>query len=89
MDKNPAKPILKTIAETGISGAGHDSIVASPNGKELWIVYHMHADPAHPSENGIVNADRLIFGADGSMHVTPTRSCNRCPPAHPEPLLLS
>lgn len=72
--KSEANPILRTIPGTGISGPGHNSIVASPNGRELWIVYHTHADPAHPSEDRTVNADRITFGPDGSMHVFPTRS---------------
>jgi beta-xylosidase len=72
--KSEANPILKTIQGTGISGPGHNSIVASPNGKELWIVYHTHADPAHPSEDRIVNSDRITFDAAGAMHVTATRS---------------
>jgi len=72
--KSEANPILRTLPGTGISGPGHDSTVASPNGRELWIVYHTHADPARPSEDRIVNADRITFGPDGSMHVFPTRS---------------
>lgn len=72
--KADTNPLLKTLPGTGVSGPGHNSIVTSPNGKELWIVYHTHADPAHPSEDRIVNADRLHFAADGSMHVEPTRS---------------
>ena len=72
--KGANNPILKTEPSIRVSGPGHNSIVASPDGKELWIVYHTHADPAHPSENRVVNADRIEFGADGSLRVRPTRT---------------
>jgi beta-xylosidase len=72
--KSATNPIVKTTPEIGLSGPGHNSIVASPDGKELWIVYHSHADPAHPSQDRVVNADRIRFGANGTMQVEPTRT---------------
>jgi beta-xylosidase len=72
--KAASNPLLKTMPGTGISGPGHNSIVASPDGKELWIVYHTHADPAHPSQDRVVNADRIAFTSNGGMHVVPTRT---------------
>ena len=72
--KSAENPVLKTVPTLGVSGPGHNSIVASPNGQELWMVYHTHADPAHPSENRVVNADRIEFDTNGGMHVTATRT---------------
>ena len=72
--KSADNPILKTEPAIGVSGPGHNSIVASPDGRELWIVYHTHADPARPSENRVVNADRIHFEATGAMHVDETRT---------------
>jgi hypothetical protein len=47
----------------------------SPDGKELFIVYHSDADPANPSGNRMVNIDRLVFDEEGNMRVTgPTRT---------------
>lgn len=81
--KSADNPILKTTPTIGVSGPGHNSIVASPNGKELWIVYHTHADPAHPSSDRVVNADRLQFAADGKLHVEPTRMPQPLPAMNP------
>ncbi len=83
--KSADNPILRTVSGSGISGPGHNSIVASPDGQGLWIVYHTHADPAHPSSDRIVNVDRLSFAADGSMHVSATRSPQPLPGASSPP----
>lgn len=81
--KSESNPLLKTMVGSGISpgisGPGHNSIVASPNGKEMWMVYHTHADPARPSEDRVVNADRIRFDRDGGMHVEATRGAQRLP----------
>ena len=51
------------------------SIVRTPDGRELFIVYHTHADPKRPSADRVVNIDRLEFTVDGRLRVKgPTRS---------------
>ena len=73
--KAEENPILASRLELGVSAPGHNSIVRSPDGKELFIVYHVHADPRQPSEDRVVSIDRLEFTADGKLRVLgPTRA---------------
>jgi beta-xylosidase len=68
-------PILRQNVSMGVSGPGHNSIVKSPDQKEWFIVYHSHADPEKPSGKRILNIDRLVFNADGTLSVKgPTRT---------------
>ena len=53
-----------------ISGPGHNSVTASPDGSELFIVYHIHTDPQNPSGDRQVCIDRMGFREDGSLFVT-------------------
>jgi beta-xylosidase len=52
-----------------ISGPGHNSVTTSPDGKELFIVYHIHTDPEHPSGDRQVCIDRMGFREDGTLFV--------------------
>ncbi|HEU0297746.1 MAG TPA: glycoside hydrolase family 43 protein [Anaerolineales bacterium] len=52
-----------------ISGPGHNSVTTSPDGSELFIVYHIHTDPNEPSGDRQVCIDRMGFRADGSLYV--------------------
>ena len=64
-------PIRTTNLEIGVSSPGHNSIVASPDGKQLYIVYHRHAD-AHgprPSYDRVLCIDKLYF-EDGILKTT-------------------
>jgi beta-xylosidase len=73
--KAEENPVLATNLALGVSAPGHNSIVPSPDGRELFIVYHTHADPARPSLDRVVNIDRLEFTVDGRLRVIgPTRS---------------
>lgn len=56
-------PIMTTNLEIGVSSPGHNSIVASPDGKQLYIVYHRHADPhgPRPSFDRVLCIDKLYF----------------------------
>ncbi len=62
-------PILFS-PNAAISGPGHNSVTTSPNGSELFIVYHIHSDPQHPSGDRQVCIDRMGFRADGTLYVT-------------------
>ena len=73
--KAEENPIAATNLEIGVSGPGHNSITRSPDGKEMFIVYHSHADPKKPSGERVVNIDRLQFDEDGKLKIKgPTRS---------------
>lgn len=68
-------PVAATNLAIGVSGPGHNSITHSPDGKELFIVYHSHADPKNPSGERVVNIDRLHFDDVGRLRIKgPTRS---------------
>ena len=46
--KSPDGPILKR--GPGVSGPGHHSFIESPDGKELFIVYHVHKFADRPGD---------------------------------------
>jgi len=73
--KSPYNPLVEVDLDRGISGPGHNCVITSPDGKELFMVYHTHADPEQPSGRRVVNLDRLIVAEDGRLKlVGPTRT---------------
>ena len=48
---------------------GQNSVTNSPDGSELFIVYHIHTEPQNPSGDHQVCTDRMGFREDGSLHV--------------------
>ncbi|MGD8240976.1 MAG: glycoside hydrolase family 43 protein [Armatimonadota bacterium] len=73
--KSSSNPLACTRREIGVSGPGHNSITTSPDGTQLFMVYHAHADPKQPSGNRTVNIDRIVFDGDGDMKlIGPTRT---------------
>ena len=85
--KAKENPILASRLELGISAPGHNSIVRTPDGREMFIIYHTHADPQQPSSDRVVNIDRLEFTADGKLCVKgPTRSPQPLPSKANEPM---
>ena len=64
-------PQMITDFSRGISSPGHNSIITSPDGSELFIVYHRHADPwqPRPAFDRIVCIDRIYFDKAGRMHI--------------------
>jgi beta-xylosidase len=54
-------PILIRPRAGHISGTGHHCFVESPDGKELFIGYHTHQQPAHPSGERELAIDRAHF----------------------------
>lgn len=63
-------PIVQTKIEwTDISGPGHNSVVASKDGKELYAVYHTHTSSFIGGGNRQVNIDKIGFREDGTMYV--------------------
>lgn len=62
-------PLMTTDLSKGVSSPGHNSIVESPDGKNLYIVYHRHEDPncKKPNWTRIVCIDKLYFDKDGKL----------------------
>lgn len=67
-EKYPHNPVLFSNSED-ISGPGHHSVTESPDGSELWIVYHIHTNAKEGGGNRQVCIDRMAFREDGSIVV--------------------
>jgi len=73
--KAEENPIAATNLNIGVSGPGHSCITTSPDGTEMFIVYHTHADAQKPSGDRVINIDRIGFDESGKLKITgPTRS---------------
>jgi len=79
--KTAHNPVLfSTFPE--ISDLGHKSVTTSPDGSDLFIVYHIHTDPNKPSGDRQVCMHRMGFRADGSRYVNgPTNTPQHLPSA--------
>jgi GH43 family beta-xylosidase len=85
--EHPLGPFIKAThnpilfsPNDAISGPGHNSVTTSPNGQELFIVYHIHTDPKNASRNRQVCIDRMGFREDGSLYVLgPTNTPQKIP----------
>lgn len=72
--KYAGNPVLKKDLSIGVSGPGHNCVTSSPDGKEMFIVYHTHTFPQNPSGNRNVCIDRMSF-ENGIIKINgPTRS---------------
>jgi len=57
-----------------VSGPGHNSVIKSPDSRELFICYHSHTVSAKGGGDRMVNLDRAGFRKDGSLFINgPTR----------------
>lgn len=52
-----------------VSGPGHNSLAVSPDGSELFIVYHTHTMPGIGGGNRQMHIDRMGLRKDGSIYV--------------------
>lgn len=83
--KAPENPILATTPGVGCSGPGHSCLVPSPDGAETFIVYHTHFDPAAPTEDRVVNIDRVRCTEEGRLEVVgPTNTPQPLPSGEPK-----
>ena len=64
-------PLMTTDMEKGVSSPGHNSIVESPDGSEMFVVYHRHtdADGPRPSYDRMVCIDRMRIDRDGKLRI--------------------
>lgn len=74
--RNPLGPFIKyennpVLASNGdeISGPGHHSVTTSLDGKELFVVYHIHTNPKEGGGDRQVCIDRMGFQEDGSIYI--------------------
>ena len=82
--KSKHNPLVSKDVDRGISGPGHNSITTSPDGSELFMVYHAHADVNRPSGIRTVNIDRLVFDGEGRLRLSgPTRTPQPMPSGAP------
>ncbi|MEA2708679.1 MAG: hypothetical protein QOF78_1280 [Phycisphaerales bacterium] len=78
--KSADGPILKRAP--GVSGPGHHSFIESPDGKEMFIVYHVHKFIDRPGDPRVLAMDRvkIVDGEVPTMKVTgPTTQPQRVP----------
>lgn len=52
-----------------VTGPGHCNILRSPDGSELYMVYHVHTVPPDTKNGRSLALDRLVIRADGSLAV--------------------
>lgn len=62
-----------------VSGPGHHSVVASPDGRELFAVYHKHIETGEEKRH--VCIDRMGFRKDGSIYVNGPTLTPQPPPS--------
>ncbi|WP_158301714.1 glycoside hydrolase family 43 protein [Paenibacillus mesophilus] len=74
--KNPLGPFVKYVNNPvlsanypQVSGTGHHSIVPSPDGKELFIVYPSHIDVKKGGGSRQLHIDRMGLRDDGTLYV--------------------
>ncbi|WP_446456331.1 glycoside hydrolase family 43 protein [Tuanshanicoccus lijuaniae] len=71
-EKYEHNPIVASDLEKGISGPGHNSVVKGLDDKTLYMVYHIHTDPEHPSGDRRMAIDELVFEEGVMKLVGPT-----------------
>lgn len=78
--KAQENPLLTSGLRRDVSGTGHHSFTTSPDGTQIWAVYHSHTDLLNPSGNRKVNIDRVGFTPDGKLFINgPTTSLQPAP----------
>jgi len=67
--KAPNNPVLQKNTDYGgvVTGTGHNSVTYSPNGKEMFCVYH--ARTLSTGEERVVFIDRMKISEDGKLVV--------------------
>lgn len=70
-EKYDDNPMMTTDLSKNVSSPGHNSIVESTDGKDLYIVYHRHEDAncKKPNWTRVVCIDKLYFDENGKLKV--------------------
>ena len=53
-----------------VSGPGHNSVAWSPDGKEMFIVYHIHTASSKGGWDRQVCIDRMGWDENGKLYCT-------------------
>ncbi len=61
-------PVLKGDGKK-VSGSGHNNIFSSPDGTELYTVYHSHTDPSAGGGNRQLCIDKVVFDEKGILSI--------------------
>ena len=79
--KYEQNPVLTSKGlEKYVSGTGHHCVVESPDGTELFCIYHSHADLTEKGSKRMINIDRMEFREDGTIFIDgPTTSRQKAP----------
>ncbi len=67
-EKSKNSRILSGNGDT-VTGPGHCNILRSPDGSELFVVYHVHTVPPNTDKGRSLAIDRLIICEDGTLKV--------------------
>ena len=60
--------ILRGNGDT-VTGPGHCNILRSPDGSEIYMVYHVHTVPPDTKNGRSLAIDRMVIRADGTLAV--------------------
>ncbi|MDF2836363.1 MAG: Alpha-N-arabinofuranosidase [Paenibacillus sp.] len=60
-----AEPLMAMSDEAGVYGPGHNTFAKSPDGTEIWNVYHATSGIADGWGNRRARAQRVVWGEDG------------------------
>lgn len=67
-DKTKDSRILSGNGDT-VTGPGHCNILRSPDGTEIYVVYHVHTVPPNTDKGRSLAIDRLVVREDGTLAV--------------------
>ena len=67
-DKTKDSRILAGNGDT-VTGPGHCNILRSPDGSEIYVVYHVHTVPPNTDKGRSLAIDRLIVHEDGTLSI--------------------
>lgn len=85
--KYSGNPILTAKGVAGVSGTGHNAVVMSPDGSEMFCIYHSHFDINNPGGTRMINIDRMGFDNHNGLYVSgPTLSAQPYPSNIPSSL---
>ena len=66
--KSPSNPILKSDGETTM-GTGHNNFFFSPDGSEMFCVYHSLKNRRNNDDGRVPNIDRMVFDENGNLSI--------------------